>query len=428
MGKRTHISLFVGLVLGWFLMLTQTSALAQGNLRLGRVMVTTGFKYELRYDDNIFFEAENTQDDVVHILSPSILFGYTGATPDDYFQAGYTGDFALHSDLTDNDWQRHSPFVSAGFSSPVGIYVKLGDSFSWSEDPFGTFTEFDQSSRFGLGEKTERYDNTASALVGYHLADRWFTEVFYNNYLIRYDLEKDKWQNRMDHIASGALFYRITPKTSVLVQYKYTKAEYGEQNDGIFDPGRGTSWSSNTSQDYSLNDFLVGVRFEPGGKISGEAKIGYGNKEFENQLDPQGFKYEDDDDFIASMFVTYRPTTRTSASLNLQRSHLGSPDADAASFVNTLIQFRIRQDFAYRLSGNLMLGYNLDDYQNEVPGIPSKYFNRYTFLAGLDWKVRPWLTAGLEYQYEEQVVSDDAAYGGSEYIRNLVLGYISFTY
>lgn len=419
MEKRAYLRTSVYLASVWLILLIfGVNAFGQGNLKLGRLSMTPALKYELRYDDNVFIESTNEQDDTIHIITPSILFGYTGATPGNYFQAGYTGDFALYTDLTDNNWQRHSPFASFGYESPKGFYVQLSDNFSWSKDPFGSFTDFDQSNRFGLGTNTERYDNTGKVLGGYHFSDRWFVETYYQNFLIRYDLDKDAWQDRIDNGFSGALFYRFTPKTSVFVEYRGTKAEYDEQNDGIFDVGRDTFWSSDTSQDYWLHDALVGVRFEPGGKISGEAKVGYGKKDFDNSVDVLGNEYKDAGDLIFNSFLTYTPTQRTTVSLNAQRSPLGSPDADAPSFVNTLVQLSLTQGFAYGLSGHLLGGWNYDDYQDENPGVPNKYFNRYTVRIGLDWAIKSWIKVGVGYEYEDQQASDEAAFGTSEYSVN----------
>ena len=199
----------------WIVFLSGGMAFAQGNLHLGRITVTPSLRYAFEYNSNVFFAPTNEQDDTLSVLTPSVLFGYTGSTPGNYFQAGYMGDWAFYTDLSDNNWQRHSPFVSFGYESPTGFYTKLSNNFNWSEDPFGSFNEFQQSSQFGLGAKTQRWDNLAQALLGYHFSNRYFAEAYYKNYVIKYDQDKDQWQDRMDNTGALALFYRLTPKTSV---------------------------------------------------------------------------------------------------------------------------------------------------------------------------------------------------------------------
>jgi hypothetical protein len=422
---QKRIGIFVGLaaVAVWC-----TGAFGQGNLHLGRLTVTPGVQYELRYDDNVFFAATDEQDDIVHILTPSIFFGYAGALPETFLQFGYLGDFAYHADLEENDWTRHRPFISAGYGSPAGFYARASDNYTWSEDPFGTFNELEQNTQFGLGEKTKRYDNLANLLLGYRFATRWYAEGYYSNYIIRYDQLEDEWQDRSDNVLGALLGFRLTPKTSLLAEYRTAIADYDEQNDGVFDAGRGVSWSEDTSQDYVDSNVWVGFRFEPGGKISGEAKVGWGWREWENSVDALGFEYVDDGTVTASTSVFYAPTARTNLTLNLFRTFLGSPDADASSFINTLVQLRLRQELGYKLILNGLASFNNDDYQNVAPGRPDKYFNRYILSAGLDWAIRPWLTIGGFYQFENQSVSDAAAYGTSEYERNVLAAQVKIVY
>ena len=415
--------LSISLILGF----SAVTTFAQGNLRLGRLTVQPILKYELLYDDNIFLESTNTQEDFINKISPGILIGYAASRPQNYFQIGYNGDFALYVDFTDNDWQRHNPFVRFGYYSPKGLYFNFSDNYTRGNDPFGTVNEFNQSNQFGIGEKTKRWDNGLDATLGYLLTDKYFTEVSYRNYIIRYDTDKDKWQDRTDNAFGLALFYRVTPRTSILAQYRYLSAVYDSQNDGIFDPGRDTNWSSDTSQDYYLNQLFIGARFEPGGKLFGELKLGYGGQNYENSADPQGFKYEENPTWIANTYLTYRPRARTTFVLNFQRSQLGSPDADAASFINTLAQLRLIQVLAYRLSLNIGAGVSYDDYQNEPSGIPEKNFTRPMLDIGLDWLIRPWLTVGMKYDYINNMASDEI-YESQEYKRNSVGVFVRATY
>lgn len=399
---------------------------AQGNLHLGRLAITPSLSYDLQYSDNVFTEATNEQDDFIHTISPNLQFSYTG-TPGNSFMAGIPVDIVRYTDLDDNNYEAYRPFVNINLNSPWGLYFRGGDNFTWTEDPFGSFNEFDQSNRFGLGEKTKRYDNTLNATLGYNFREKYFSEVTYKNYFIRYDSDEDKWQDRAENSIVGALFYRLTPKTAVFTEFRYTDVDYNKQNDGIFDSDRDASWSSETSQDNQLIDILVGVRLEPGGKLSGEARVGYGVINFENSVDIQGNAYEDSGTLVMSTNLTYTLTARTNLSLNLQRSHLGSPDADAASFIGSLVQLKLRQQLAYRLTLNLGTEFNNDDYQHVVAGRPEKYLNRFGIIAGMDWAIKPWVITGVQYQYQEAAASD-VEYDSLEYIVNKASWYIRATY
>lgn len=399
---------------------------AQGNLHLGRLAITPSLSYDLQYSDNVFTEATNEQDDFIHTISPNIQFSYTG-TPGNSFMAGIPVDIVRYTDLDDNNYEAYRPFVNINLNSPWGLYLRAGDNFTSTKDPYGTFNEFDQSNRFGLGELTERYDNTLNATLGYNFREKYFSEITYKNYFIRYDQDDDKWQDRKENSVAAALFYRLTPKTSVFPEVIYTAVDYNQQNDGVFDPDRDASWSSETSQDNQLIDILIGVRLEPGGKLSGEARVGYGAILFKNSVDVQGNAYEDSGDLVMSANLTYTATARTNLFLNLQRSHMGSPDADAASFIGSLVQLKLRQQLAYRLTLNLGTEFNNDDYQNVVAGRPEKYLNRFGITAGMDWAIKPWMITGVQYQYQEAVASD-VEYDSLEYVVNKASWYIRATY
>jgi len=386
-------------------------------MNLGPFQVTPSLGYRLNYSDNVFYAAADAQEDLYHQLTPGVRVDYASPRPGTYVNIGYTGDFAWYQDLTDNDWQRHQGFASLGYEAPAGFYFKVDENYTWSEDPFGTFNDYNQSSQFGLGEKTRRWDNNARLTLGYAFGRRWFAEGTYRNYRIRYDLWKDAWQDRIEDEAGAGLFYRITPRTSVFAYYANISTEYDRQNEGERDPNRGVNWSSDTSQDNRQERYWLGVRVDSGGKLDGELRVGYGSQAFDNARDANGRPYEDWDGVVAAGTVWYRPTTRSLLTLNLQHTPLGSPDAEAAMYVNTLVELSLRQELAHRFAARVAGQWSYDDYKYEPPGVPEKNFSRYRLVAGLDWTIRSWLTLGLEYAWEEKTASDEA-YADSAYRAN----------
>jgi len=419
---KCHAS-FVGMIalgLLLFFFLESGPAFARGNLRIGRLKVTTGLEYKLEYNDNIFSEQTNEEDDVIHTVTPAISFDYEG-TPGNFFSVGYNVDLVAYSEFTDNNYQAHRPHVTLGLKIPAGFYLKAGDSFVQTADPYGTSTQY------GRGSKTKRYDNTADFVMGYEFFGRFGVEAMYRHYLIRYDLIEDMWQDRTDNRYGGSVFYKLTTKTSVFLQYRRTLAEYDEQNNGVIDGIRNTPWSSSSSQDYNLNDYFLGARFEPGGKLSGEIKLGYGDKNFDNMLDIDGIPYEDIDSWIAETSLDWQAGQRTLWTLGFKRSHEPSPDADASSYIDTIARLALRQGLANRLTVKLGFEFNKNDYQHEAPGLPEKDFDIYTVTAGIDWAIKPWLTTGLSYEYKSKNAGN-VRYQSSEYDSNRALLFISEIY
>ena len=116
----------------------------------------------------------------------------------------------------------------------------------------------------------------------------------------------------------------MTGKTSLLANYRQGVTVYDKQNDGV------NGWSDTTSQDNTFSSYFIGFRFEPGGKLSGEIKLGLGNKNYDNEVDKNGNNYKDIDSWVAETNVNFQARAKTIFTLNLQRSLKGSPDSDAA--------------------------------------------------------------------------------------------------
>ena len=85
---------------------------------------------------------------------------------------------------------------------------------------------------------------------------------------------------------------------------------------------------------------VFGFRFQPGGKIVGNAKIGYQMVSFENNEDKNGNKYDDDPQIIGEADLKYFLSEQTSFNLFGGRSLSTSvtadnPDDVSSSYMNT---------------------------------------------------------------------------------------------
>lgn len=411
---KRHILTVSLFIMGMFVLtfIWVVPAFAQGNLTWGKFKGKVGLKYELEFNDNIFSEKTNEQDDIIHHIIPGIELGYENeGRPGNYFFVGYNVDIARYADFSDNDYETHRAFLNLGLKTAAGFYLNASDNFMQTSDPYGS------DSLYGEGANTKRLDNSAYVLLGYGFFNRYAVEGFYDNYFINYDLQKDQWQDRTDNTFGANLVYNITPKTGLFLQYRYTGAEYDEQDNGIFDPGAGANWSSNTSQDYTINDFFVGARFKPGGKLSGEVKLGYTSKDYKNDFDIIGNKYVDNTTWSSETLFSWQARQRTKLTFELRRSIEGSPDLVSASYTDTTTGLMWDQQLKHRLSLKVAGRWNNNDYQNEVGGAPDKEFNIYTGWFVFKWDLKKWLSLGVDYEYTSKNATD-SVYAGQEYDRN----------
>lgn len=416
-----------------FLLVPALPVLAQGSISLKEMAVQKNSKtgrqsegirlgggvklmplviYKVEYNDNVFLENAGKDDDFIHRIQPNIELkarmrgGFN-------FTLGYGLNIVAYNDLDENNYIAHNPYFEFSYDSPQGFYARGSDRFTRTEDPHGS-----DYNTYGIGEQTKRANNTANITLGYKFGNRYSVEGSYKNFIEHYDSEADKHQNHLDHTAGLAFLYNLTPKTALLGQYRYTMAEYTEQNDGIVNEFGLVEWDDKSSQDYDIHAFFMGARFAPGGKLSGEAKIGYSVKNFKNKMDKLDREYEDSNTFVLETNMAYQLRRRTNLSLKLNRSHKGSPDNDAASYIDSMVGFYVTQGIGDRFEVMADAEWNNIDYQDEYAGANDKYYNIYTARLAASWKLMRWLSGKAGYSFATKTASN--GYENDEYDNNVL--------
>ena len=382
---------------------------------MGKLRIEPGISYKVEHHDNIFYDHTMAKDDFIHTFTPIINFTYDGSNPDTFIHAGYNVDVAVYATHTENNYERHNPWISLAFKASKGFYIKAYNSFVATDDLYGDRNQF----RLGT-PLTERWHNLADATVGYEFS-KFALEALYQNFLINHTLAEDQWQDRRDHVYGGTFLFKLKPKVRFFVQYRRTDAEYGKQNDGIAMArfGQTGTFTSSNSWDYDLNDYFAGVRFAKGGKLGGEIKLGFGDKNFKNKQDINGNSFKDENSFLAETNLSFQASPETSLNLHLNAARLGSPELNIPSYKDYSLGIRLLQAFFSRFSFNLDLRWNHQDHQNVGSGQPDKYFNIYSFTGGIGYTVQDWLFSRLEYTYSTKGASN-ATYADDEYEINIV--------
>ena len=403
--------------IGLFLVGWVTPVLAANGMRVGKFDVNPAITVKGEYNDNIFSSDQNEDDDYIITITPAIALKYKSGGG--LLNMGYAVDIASYADFSENNFRRHKPYANLKLNPPSGLYLKIDESFIYTEDPYGSENEY------GLGLSTRRLNNTMGIATGFKFAKKYGVEASYQGYIQRYEQNTDDWQDVNDNTFGISMFYQATAKTNLFWQYQYREVEYPEQNDGAVVLS-GAAWSSATSQDNSQNLFFLGARFSPFGKITGEVKLGFGKIEHDNDMDLNGARYEDENTWVAQTRIGYKMRERTRFSLMLNRSYkVTSNEADQApGYFDTLIRIGVEQKMRNRLKANLDLDWNTQDYQNQGT---EKYFDIYRIKAGLTYEINQWLNAGVLYRFKNKTATEKQ-FEGSEYTVNSIAFLVSAKY
>lgn len=390
-------------------------------IHFGRIKITPRFDFESRYDSNVFLSSKNEIADNILSLKPDFSMKYLGNNGN-HVTCGYKLTLVSYLERNDNNYQSHSPYLTFSINTPMGFYLKFKENYTKTADPYGS------ENTYGKGNRTSRWKNDSALTVGYQFYRGGF-ELLYNNKLLRYDDTFDQWQESTDNELNLKIFANISRKISAILSYKYVMTEYDQQNSNIQMGNSGNRWSSNNSQDASLNNVLVGFRFEPGGKITGEAKIGYGSKDFDNESDYKNRSYEDLSTWVTETKLSYRPNIKSELKFRFERKVKGAPDDDASSIVITDLFFNLKQKVMEKVHvlGELSWG-NADyrDEYSEIAGVPrpNKYLNEYGISCALEYEIQRYINATLEFAHTIRNASH-SKYLSYEFEKNEVVFMVS---
>jgi hypothetical protein len=399
------------------LCLATLPAFAQGNIRIGnKIKANLGIAYKAETNDNIYFQNKDFIEptkDIISTFTPSVILNYAGSTPDNFLELGYMGDIAFYTDNTENNYQRHMPYFAAKYKAPTGFYFRFRDDYLNTDDPYGSQNEF------LLGTpQAHRQSNKAEIGLGYEFGERFAVEPYYWNYFQSYERAQDKYQNRTDNVGGLYFFYNYSPKTKLLAEYRFTDAQYNQQDDGTAFFGTTGTFNETISDNYTENAGFIGARFAPGGKLEGDIKIGAGNRAWKNDFNLQGNARKDVSTWLAETDVFFQAAARTRFEFILQRSQIAAFDLDAPSYINTLVGIGLEQGLINRLNLGVKLGWQDQDYQDEYPTAPGeKEFTNLRSSLFLDYLLKEWLTASVGYDYWDKGASDN--YKTSEFQQNI---------
>ncbi len=209
-------------------------------------------------------------------------------------------------------------------------------------------------------------------------------------------------RDREDLYGSSRLYYRVMPKTQMVIEGRV--AEYHYDQDAV-----GTA-----SLDSTTSRALVGVKWDTTFKTTGTAQIGYIQKNFDSssRVDGQDLTWE--------VGVEWKPKTYSTFSLNTSRDF--SETSGAGNFTSTdNITASWKHEWSKKISTNLNMSYSESSFDQDTTGRADDVFG---MGASVDYEMRRWLSLGAGYTYDER----DSTLTSFDYKRNQVEAFATVTF
>ena len=212
----------------------------------------------------------------------------------------------LVDNFANDDWWSNSLGLSLRLGGFTGYYLRAEGVFQRTSDRRGS------DNLFRLGLKTSRRFSRLRAVVGYGfgLASRLELGLGYGHR--EYDAPEADKQNQRSYQAGLTFLRRLGRGRWALVRYRLEHRDYLDQDDFM-------------QQDYFQHSIMAGVRFMPGGRLSGVAQVGVAWRHFRDPVNEAGVALESGADWVARVFLDFRPDQATLLRLDFTRGLLTAP-------------------------------------------------------------------------------------------------------
>ena len=366
---------------------TEIEAPKSANIQIGALQVHPSVSIGETYSDNIYqsYDAREKESDFITTVSPGI--NLLLPMRDHSLQLGYKADMYRYADFSENNYVNQTASGALNFDFPGGLLFSVSDTFKdmtnrrkWKERA-GVSGAADANR-----EKAHRA-NDFKVMVKYWFVDRWAVEARYDKYQDEYDKSYDNGADFKRDMVGGSIYYSLTPKTDILVDYNCSDVDY--DNSDIDDNENRMAY--------------VGLSFDPTAKVQGYAKFGWAEKKFK-----QTSATRDGSQSIFSTLVDlgYIATPFDKVALSATRVIKEDTDNNAAyTDTNASLSWSHVLVWNEKICMAPFLGYGKKDYDwasIDVDGTSKiREDDAWRTGIGFGYTMREWLKLVLNYSYTD---------------------------
>ena len=199
-------------------------------------------------------------------------------------------------------------------------------------------------------------------------------------------------RDRDDTYANARFYYRVMPKTSVVLEGRFTNINYDQ--DPVKVP-RASVDSSSSSLDSNMYEALIGVTWKSTYKSTGFAKFGYINKDFDSG------SRKDSDGFNWNVGIEWQPKTFSRFNFSTSRSYNETDGFGDYTESDTIAASWNHQ--WHKLSPKLGTTVDVSYTENTFPGSDSgREDDLFSVGVAINYKMQRWLKMGGGYRYDDR--------------------------
>ncbi|MBU1084070.1 MAG: outer membrane beta-barrel protein [Candidatus Omnitrophica bacterium] len=347
------------------------------NLHIGALEVHPFASLKQTYDTNIYLESkgEETKDFITDtVLGTSIKMPIIPEREEDFTLEG-----VYEADIVEFWDQTHRNRVDHMLSGKLDL--NFSNDFQWKTTEYFKKTASPPNSERTTLDK--RYSNILNTEVSYN-REKITTTGAYTLTRDAYDESRLDNLNTLDNTFTGAVFYKIFPKTSI----------FGEYNFGVT-----TYDNNNTNSDSKKNQGEIGLVGDLLPKTTGTVKAGYRNVSYDES---------DKSDFSGlTLFgnIKYDMSERTIINLSGTRTSEESSYGTNSYFEMNKLQLKVDHQLLDRLwmnnSGFIQYNkYPVQTTEAEVTGIRKDAL--WGIDAGLKYELKEWMIISGGYEFKQR--------------------------
>jgi hypothetical protein len=370
-----------------------TGAQRAGGVPMGPITAYPTIGYGLKHDDNLFYAPTNRVSDTINILTPAVRF--------EAKQAANTYSLVLGSTLgryntsTADNYTNYNVNGLANLDLTTRFRANLKADYIDAIDPRGSTnnpvsTTPDQYHQTYLGGIASYGARGAQGRLDFELGK--LVRRYVNNRATTFASDRENTD------IGATFFWRVAPKSSLLLQAKHTEIDYE---------------SSTSTLDSTENRLLGGLTWEATAKTTGIFKLGMVNKDFKdpNRGSTTSPSYEG--------AIKWSPRTYSIVDFNLSKMPAETTGGVGDYIDKTITGALWSHQWTSQITTAVAASYSTDVYKGSI----DRKDNLQNFGLKATYSMRRWLNFGADYTYTNRNSNDN----NFDYKRNVIMLFVNAT-